>query len=52
MDHFYFIYLFIYFYLFAQNLDCGLEVSKFELQSCYFVHFRINTIGKGMIHPL
>ena len=29
-------------------------VSEFELQSRYFVHFRISTLGKGMkplIHP-
>ena len=29
-------------------LDCGLEVSMFEFQSCYYVHFRTNTVGKGM----
>ena len=23
----------------AQVLDCGLEVSEFELQSCCYVHF-------------
>ncbi len=27
-------------------LDCGLEVRKFELQSRYYDHFRINTYGK------
>ena len=29
-------------------LNCDLEVSKFEPQSCYYVHFRTNTFGKGM----
>ena len=29
-------------------MDCGIVVSKFELQSCYYVHFRTNTLGKGM----
>ena len=29
-------------------MDCGLVVSEFELQSCYYVHFRTNTFGKGM----
>ena len=32
-------------------LDCGIVVSKFELQSRYYVHFQTNTFGKGM-NPL
>ena len=28
--------------------DCGIVVNEFELQSCYYVHFRTNTLGKGM----
>ena len=32
----------------AKVLDCSLEVSEFELQSRYYVHFRINTLGKGI----
>ena len=35
----------------AKVLDCGLEVSEFELQSCYYVHFRTNTFEKAM-NPL
>ena len=35
----------------VNGLDCGLEVSELELQSHYYVHFRINTIRKGM-NPL
>ena len=31
--------------------DYGIVVSKFVLQSRYYVHFRTNTIGKGM-NPL
>ena len=31
--------------------DWGLEESEFELQSRYYVHFRINPVGKGM-NPL
>ena len=31
----------------AKVLDFGLEVSKFELQSRYDVHFRPNIFGKG-----
>ena len=31
--------------------NCGREASKFELQSRYYVHFRTNTLGKGM-NPL
>ena len=30
-------------------LDCGIVVREFVLQSRYYVHFRANTLGKGMI---
>ena len=29
-------------------LNWCLEVSTFELQSCYYVHFQTNILGKGM----
>ena len=32
-------------------MDCGIIVREFVLQSCYYVHFQANTIGKGM-NPL
>ena len=32
----------------ANVLNCKIVVSEFELQSHYYVHFRINTLGKGM----
>ena len=32
-------------------MDCGTEVSEFELQLCYYVHFRTNTLEKCM-NPL
>ena len=32
----------------ANVLDCNIGVSKFELHSYYDVHFRTNTLGKGM----
>ena len=32
----------------AKVLDCDLEVSEFEFQSCYYGHFQTNTLGKGM----
>ncbi len=35
----------------VKAMDCGIVVSEFELQSCYYVHFRINTLGNGM-NPL
>ena len=35
----------------AKVLDYELEVSKFKIQSCYYVHFRTWTLGKG-IDPL
>ena len=31
--------------------DCGIVVSEFVFQSCYYVHFRANTPGKVM-NPL
>ena len=35
----------------VKSLDCGIAVSVFELQSCYYVHFRTNNLAKG-IDPL
>ena len=32
-------------------MDCGIVVREFILQSRYYVHFRANTLGKGM-NPL
>ena len=32
-------------------VDCGIVVREFVLQSRYYVHFRANTLGKGM-NPL
>ena len=32
----------------AKVLECDLEVSKFEPQSHYYVHFRTNTTRKGL----
>ena len=32
-------------------MDCGIVVREFELQSRYYIHFRANTLGKGM-NPL
>ena len=29
-------------------LDCGIVVREFELQLRYYIHFRTNTLGKGM----
>ena len=34
----------------ADMLNCDSVVSKFELQSCYYVHFRTNTFKKYMTH--
>ena len=33
----------------AKMLNCDREVSKFELQSRYYVHFRTNTLRKVII---
>ena len=35
----------------VKTIECGIVVREFELQSCYYVHFRRNSIGKGM-NPL
>ena len=32
----------------VKAMDCGIVVSEFELQSRYYVHFRANTLWKGM----
>ena len=32
-------------------LDCDVLVNEFDLQSCYYVHFRTNTFGIS-INPL
>ena len=32
-------------------MNCGIVVREFVLQSLYYVHFRANTLGKGM-NPL
>ena len=29
-------------------MDCGIVVNEFVLQSHYYVHFRANTLGKGI----
>ena len=35
----------------VKAMDCGIVVSKFVLQSHYYVHFPANNFGKGM-NPL
>ena len=35
----------------VKAMDGGIVVSEFVLQSCYYVQFRANTLGKGM-NPL
>ena len=37
--------------LMVKAMDCGIVVSKFVLQSRYYIHFQANTLGKGM-NPL
>ena len=32
----------------VKTMDCGIVVREFELQLRYYVHFRANTLGKGM----
>ena len=33
----------------VKAMDCEIVVSEFEHQSRYYIHFRTNTPGKGMI---
>ena len=35
----------------VKAMDYGIVVCEFEFQSRYYVHFRANTLGKGM-NPL
>ena len=35
----------------VKAMNCGIVVREFVLQSCYYVHFRANTLGKSM-NPL
>ena len=35
----------------VKAMDCGIVVSEFVFQSHYYIHFRANTLGKG-INPL
>ena len=35
----------------VKAMNCGIVVREFVLQSRYYVHFRANTLGKGM-NPL
>ena len=35
----------------VKAMDCGIVIREFVLQSCYYVHFRANTLAKGM-NPL
>ena len=32
----------------VKAMDSRIEVSEFDLQSRYYVHFQTNTLGKGM----
>ena len=34
----------------ANALNCDIVVNEFELQSFYYIHFQINTLGKDMKH--
>ena len=33
----------------VKAMDYGIVVREFEIQSCYYVHFKTNTLRKGMI---
>ena len=35
----------------VKAMNCGIVVSKFELQSCYYIHFRTNTLWERYEPP-
>ena len=35
----------------VKAMDCGIVVSEFVLQSRNYLHFRANTLGKGIKPP-
>ena len=47
------IYTWIHVYggVMFKEMVCGVVLSEFEFQSCYYVHFWANTLGRGM-NPL
>ena len=45
------MYIYVCGCVMVKAMGCRIVVSEFELQSCYYVHFRANTLGKGM-NPL
>ncbi len=36
----------------VKAMDCEIIETEFELKSRYYVHFRTNTLGKGMNSPI
>ena len=36
----------------VKAMDWRIIVSEFELHSRYYIHFQINTLGKGMNPPI
>ena len=38
--------------LMVKAMDYGIVVIEFELQSRYYIHFRINTLEKGVNCPI
>ena len=55
LSFFFFFFFFFFrhnvFWSYATALHFGIEVSGFKLHSRYYVHFRTNTLGKGMNPP-
>ena len=37
-----------YIFTMVKAMDCGIVEREFVLQSRHYVHFRANTLGKGM----
>ena len=44
------MYIYIYIYIYT-NPSAWIVVHEFVLQSRYYIHFQVNTLGKGM-NPL
>ena len=49
--HFFFFFFFVLSFFNYLFMDYGIVVSESELQSHYYIHFRTNTLGKGMKPP-
>ena len=48
VDTFHFLLISVANSVMTNTLDCSPEVSKFQLESYYYIYFRTNILGKDM----